>query len=248
MEIVMVGVPVLLVITFFILTVKTMKEVLPEADSKAIPDAIVTAHQWWWEVEYPATGVHAANEIHLPVGRKILLRFRSADVVHDWWVPQLGNKMDIVPGRENYLWLTIKKPGLYEGACSEFCGQQHAWMRIHVYAESPAIYTTWLTTHAHNAINPSGTEALLGATIFQQKSCGNCHRIGGTTAIGTAGPDLTHFASRHTILTGMLTNTTGNVDKWLADPQKVKPGAYMPDFNFDKNSRQALVTYLTQLK
>ncbi|MGN6566873.1 MAG: c-type cytochrome, partial [Flavipsychrobacter sp.] len=143
---------------------------------------------------------------------------------------------------------TIKKPGLYDGACSEFCGQEHAWMRIHVYAELPAVYTAWLTAHAHNAMSPSGTEALLGASIFQQKSCGNCHRIGGTAALGTTGPDLTHFASRHTILTGILSNTADNIDKWLADPQKVKPGAYMPNFNFDKSSRQALVTYLTQLK
>lgn len=61
-----------------------------------------------------------ANEIHLPVGEHLLIEGTSADVIHDWWLPDFGEKMDVIPGRLNHVWATIREPGVYEGACNEF--------------------------------------------------------------------------------------------------------------------------------
>jgi cytochrome c oxidase subunit 2 len=247
LEVFIVGIPLAMVAFFFYLTVRDMKKVLPDDDNKN-PDVVITGHQWWWEAYYPASGVRTANEVHLPVGRKILIHLRSADVIHDWWVPQLGNKMDMIPGRENHLWLTIKDAGVYTGACSEFCGPQHAWMRIHVYADDEKDFSNWLAAHKMSAQTPQQPLARQGALLFQQKTCGGCHRVAGTAAVGTTGPELTHFASRKTILTGMMANNAENVNRFLTNPQDIKPGANMPNFWLDNKTRQALVAYLMQLK
>jgi cytochrome c oxidase subunit 2 len=247
LEIAMIAGPLLLVIGFFVWSVNVVSAVLPDKGLQK-PDIIITGHQWWWQAEYPGTKVTTANEIHLPVGKKLLLQLDAADVIHDWWVPALGGKMDMIPGRSNYLWVTITKQGIYDGACSEFCGQQHAWMRIKVVAQSPADYKAWLNAHALASVIPTDTVARAGAALFMNASCSSCHHISGTAANGLQGPDLTHFASRSTMLAGMMDNTPVNVDKWLTDPQKVKPGAHMPRFIFSKDSIQAITAYLSQLK
>jgi len=247
LEALMVSVPLALVIFFFFWSVNTMNAVLPEVGNN-MPGIVITAHQWWWQASYPGTKVTTANEIHLPAGKKILMQLNSADVIHDWWVPSLGGKMDMIPGRVNYLWVTISKPGIYEGSCSEFCGLQHAWMRIRVVAQSPEDYDKWLMARAANAVPPADTQAIAGAAIFMKATCGDCHTVRGTTANGTEGPDLTHFGSRQTMLAGMLDNNAENVNKWLSDPQKVKPGAHMPRFIFSKESVGALAVYVEQLK
>jgi cytochrome c oxidase subunit 2 len=247
LEIAMVGVPLLLVIGFFFWSLSTMNAVLPDRGNHR-PDVVITGHQWWWEASYPGQNVMTANEVHLPVGRLLLLQLDAADVIHDWWVPAFGGKMDMIPGRSNYLWVTINRPGIYTGTCSEFCGQQHAWMRIRVVAQTEAAYHSWLKYHAVNAALPADTLGKTGAALFMHASCSNCHRIAGTAANGTQGPDLTHFASRSTMLSGMMANTGENINKWLTDPQKVKPGAHMPRFIFGRDSILALTAYLKQLK
>ena len=100
------------------------------------PDIVITGHQWWWEAEYPDSKVITANVVHIPAGKKILLALNSADVIHSWWVPELGRKIDMIPALTNYMWMYAEKPGEYLGTCSEFCGAQHARMRIRVIADS----------------------------------------------------------------------------------------------------------------
>jgi cytochrome c oxidase subunit 2 len=156
--------------------------------------------------------------------------------------------MDMIPGMNNYLWLTIDQPGVYDGACSEFCGQQHAWMRIRVVAQSPGDYALWLAREAAAAGMPQGTLARTGAILFLGSTCSSFHRVKGTTAAGITGPDLTHFGSRQTMLTGMMANDSANMAQWLSNPQEVKPGAHMPRFLFAKDSIRALTAYLEQLK
>lgn len=243
----MVGVPLLLVIFFFCWSVKVMSATMPDLGHHA-PDIIITGHQWWWEISYPGTPVTTANELHLPVGRRLLVQLNSADVIHDWWVPAFGAKMDMIPGRNNHLWLNITKAGIYEGACSEFCGQQHAWMRIRVVAQSDSSYLTWLKARSMQAAKIIDSTAKAGQALFMHASCSNCHRIRGTEANGVAGPDLTHFATRTTMLAGMLANTPANVDRWLNNPQLVKPGAHMPRFIFNRDSIKMLTAYLQTLK
>jgi cytochrome c oxidase subunit 2 len=242
-EIAMIGVPSLLVMVFFYLTIKTMNKVLPAADNK-VPDVVITAHQWWWEVKYPSTNVITANEIHLPVGKNILMRLISFDVVHDWWVPQFGNKMDMVPGSENNLWVNINEPGMYYGTCSEFCGAQHAHMQIRVVAQTKQDFNNWLKANEASSV----VSLNQGAQLFMQKTCANCHRIGGTIANGITGPDLTHLGSRETLLAGMMINNEENLSNWIQHPQKIKPGSNMPDFLLSDEEARAIATYLYSLK
>jgi cytochrome c oxidase subunit 2 len=108
------------------------------------PDTLlIVAHQWWWEVHYPDAGFVTANEIHVPVNVPERVGLRSADVIHDFWVPELGRKMDIIPGTENHTWFAADAPGHYYGACAEYCGQEHAWMRIRVIAQTPSDFARW---------------------------------------------------------------------------------------------------------
>ena len=248
LEAAMIGGPVLLLAFFFYQTLTTMNAVSPSIPKNRQPDVVITGHQWWWEVDYPNAHVVTSNEVHLPVGKRLLMQMRSADVIHDWWVPELGNKMDLVPNHPNYLWLNINKPGKYIGACSEFCGAQHAWMRINVVAQDENDFNKWLAANAKAAVAPMDSLAVKGAELFQSKTCATCHRIQGTGATSNVGPDLTHMASRHTLLTGLMENNEANLFKWISHPQDIKPGAHMPDFNMNKDSVKAIVHYLEELK
>jgi cytochrome c oxidase subunit 2 len=248
LEAFMIGVPSLLLAYFFYQSVVIERAIAPSPDKSVQPDVIITGHQWWWEVEYPASKVITANEVHLPIGKHLLMEMRSADVIHDWWVPELGNKMDLIPNITNYLWLDIKKPGNYIGACSEFCGAQHAWMRINVVAQTQNDFNKWLAANQSDALVPADTLAMAGEKLFREKTCANCHRIQGTAAIAIVGPDLSHVASREEILTGILKNNEGNLYRWIDHPQQIKPGAYMPDFILDRDSVIAIAHYLSGLK
>ena len=115
LEALWISIPVLIVTGLFAVTVWVMAGVNPPVLGRK-PDLTVVAHQWWWELHYAPSGVAAANEIHLPVGEKLLIRFKSADVIHGFWVPSFGQKIDIIPGHPNHLWLTVERPGLYLGA------------------------------------------------------------------------------------------------------------------------------------
>lgn len=238
--------PTLIVIGLFVATVLVMKDVNPPARDRE-PDLLVTAHQWWWELHYPQSGVAAANEIHLPVGPALLLRVRSADVVHDFWVPALGKKVDVLPNHPNHLWLTIERPGTYLGTCDEFCGAEHAWMRIRVIAESPADFQQWLVRQSQPAASPSGRDAQRGARFFQSRTCANCHAVNGTPARATLGPDLTHLAGRTTLASGVMPNTPENLFRWLKNPQAIKPGCLMPNLHLSDDRVRELVAYLGAL-
>jgi cytochrome c oxidase subunit 2 len=236
--------PTALVALFLYLSITTMSDINPDAGDK-VPDVVITAHQWWWQATYPGD-IEAANEIHLPAGKPLLLKLVTADVVHDWWIPQFGNKMDIIPMQDNYLWLTIKEPGEYYGTCSEFCGLQHANMRIKVIAETQVKFDEWLERNKQPV--SANTNNTIGANLFTAKTCGDCHRIEGTSAKGNTGPDLTHIGSRTTLLAGMSINNNDNLKRWLKSPQYVKPGAYMPDFLLPDSSIDRLTDYLLSLK
>jgi cytochrome c oxidase subunit 2 len=239
--------PLLAVTFFFFLAVKTMSEI-NEPINKRNPDIVIIAHQWWWDMRYPAYNIITANELHIPVGKKLLMRVESADVIHDWWVPELGRKIDAIPGRVNYSWIEADTPGVYIGACSEYCGMQHAWMRIRVIAQSQEDFDKWKANQEKVPVLPSSEPARTGAILFEKKTCANCHSIEGTSAASHIGPDLTHLGSRETLLTGMLTNNEQNLRRWLEDPQKIKEGAHMPNFILNKNELNALVAYLEGLK
>jgi cytochrome c oxidase subunit 2 len=134
--------PLLLLVVVFGLTVAAGHAADPSTPNRD-PDVRLIGHQWWWEVQYPRIGVVTANEIHMPTNTRLLLELRSADVIHDFWVPQLGRKMDMVPGHPTSLWIEADADGTYSGACAEYCGAEHAWMRLRVIAEPPQDFARW---------------------------------------------------------------------------------------------------------
>jgi cytochrome c oxidase subunit 2 len=236
---------ILVLVGLFVLTVHAMNVSDPAADRPA--DLTVIGHQWWWEVRYP-NGAVAANEIHIPIQSNLLIRAEAADVIHDFWVPQLGRKIDVIPGTTNSLWLRADAPGEYLGTCAEYCGDEHAWMRILVIAQSPADFDAWQARQLQAAATPPSTLAAEGLKVFRAKTCVNCHTIKGTDAETSVAPNLTHFAERTTIGTGVLTNDAESVRLWLADPQKIKPGCHMPNFELTTNELNALTAYLETTK
>lgn len=244
--------PALLLAGLFVFTVNTMQASDPSAQQALQagrqPDLIVTGHQWWWEVKYPATGLVTANEIHIPAGKQLLVQVDSADVIHDFWVPQLARKMDATPGHATHMWLQADEPGTYLGTCSEYCGTQHAWMRIRVIAQPQAEFDAWMQQQLQVPAIPTTGDAADGAKFFQSSTCANCHTIAGTDADGRVGPDLTHIAGRETLGAGVLENTPDTLATWLKDPQAVKPGVKMPDFKLSDGDVQQLVAYLETLK
>ena len=246
-EIIWTVIPFLIVVFLFALTLRGMNRADPPPAPS--PDLVVTGHQFWWEAQYPASGAVTANEIHIPVGTPLSVRLESQDVLHEFWVPELARKMTTVPGQPNHIWLQADKPGVYIGTCSEFCGVQHAWMRILVVAEEPSKFEEWQRAQLQPGQAATTDAAVKGLALFQTSSCMNCHAIRGVTgADARVAPDLTHVASRRQLGAGILENTPTNMRRWLKNPQHIKPGALMPDFNLTDQQLDELGTYLEILR
>jgi cytochrome c oxidase subunit 2 len=245
-ELIWTAIPCVIVLVLFTLTARTMS--LSDPPPPAVPDLIVIGHQWWWEVRYTGSGVVVADEIHLPVGRALSVRLESADVIHEFWVPRLARKISNVPGQPNHIWLQADQPGSYLGACSEFCGSQHAWMHFLIVAEPEAEFETWQQAQLRPATAPVGDAATQGHDLFMRSTCVNCHAINGTLAKGSVAPDLTHFASRKRLGSGVADNTPENLRRWLANPQQFKPGVKMPDYHFTDEQLTQLVAYFQTLR
>jgi cytochrome c oxidase subunit II len=212
----------------------------------------IIGHRWWWEVRYPEGGqgqtIITANEIHVPAGVPVRLELSSVDVIHSFWIPRLAGKTDVVPGQRNVAWIQADKPGVYRGACTEYCGLQHSNMAAFVVAESVEQFKQWMRAQRDVVSAPSDSDAARGLAVFQKSSCTACHTIRGTSAVGRIGPDLTHLVSRMTIAGGSLENTRGNLAGWIANPQSIKPGNDMPTAPLRGTELQALVAYLETLK
>jgi cytochrome c oxidase subunit II len=211
----------------------------------------VTGNQWWWNVEYrgegPSQTLTTANELHLPVDRPAVIELVANDVIHSFWVPNLSGKTDLIPGRTNYLAVTPRRVGRFRGQCAEFCGLEHAKMAFEVVVDSPATFEAWRSRQLASAAEPADALALQGRQLFAAKPCVMCHRVQGTEAGGTTGPDLTHLKSRGAIAAGTLPNTRGDLAAWIADPQGVKPGTAMPRVPLSPDELNAVVAYLETL-
>jgi cytochrome c oxidase subunit 2 len=238
-----------------IFAVLILDGVVGHASTGAPADALritVTGYQWWWEVVYPGRSpdevTTTANEIHIPVGRPVVIELRSSDVIHSLWAPSLGPKRDLIPGRTNTLRLQADRPGVYRGQCAEFCGAQHAKMAFVVVAEPAARFAQWLASQRASPAPPADSVAQRGEQVFLGGSCPLCHAVAGTSAGGRIGPDLSHLASRQTIAAGTRPNTRGNLAGWIVDPQSMKPGTRMPPSRLSAADLHALTTYLESLR
>lgn len=210
----------------------------------------VIGHQWWWRFRYksddPAQVFETANEAHIPTGAPVRLEVHTGDVIHSFWVPALGDKLDLIPGQTNVSWFEAARPGVYRGQCAEYCGRQHAHMALTVVAQAQDDFEAWRRAQLRPAQKAQGPLAA-GEALFTAR-CGACHTVRGTRAGGRLGPDLTHLMSRSAIAANTLQNTTATLTGWIADPQGVKPGAKMPRLELPAQELADIRNYLQTLK
>jgi cytochrome c oxidase subunit II len=194
----------------------------------------VTGEQWWWRVEYRREGqepVVSANEIRLPQGQRVEFILDSDRVIHSFWIPSLGGKMDMFPGRETRMSLRATQTGTFRGQCAEFCGASHAWMAFEAVVMPEAEFDDWLSAQAGPARAPEADAAKRGAALFQTEGCGACHTVRGTEAVGQVGPDLTHVGSRQTLGAGRLGTSLEDYATWLEHTDDLKPEVRMPTYD-----------------
>ncbi|WP_233518873.1 cytochrome c oxidase subunit II [Paraburkholderia xenovorans] len=208
--------------------------------------------QWWWQASYRPEGGRpgfvTANELHVPVGRPIVVSLQAADVIHSFWVPNLHGKKDLLPGIDTTIEFRADQPGVYRGQCAEYCGAEHALMAMLVVAEPRERYAAWVARQARPAAQSADAVALQGRAVFERASCAHCHTVRGSSAQGTPGPDLTHLMSRETIAAGVLANTPQNLAAWIRDPDALKPGTTMPAVPLSDTDRVAVVRWLRTLQ
>ncbi len=257
--------PLLIVFFLVLVTTRTLWEVEVDPPQPTVGDktlfVTVVGRQWWWEYRYDyydgkPLGFTTANELHIPAGdddapRRTFLTLVSADVCHSFWVPRLGGKTDLIPGRINSTWIETKSPGLYLGQCAEFCGTQHAGMLLRVDVEEPAVFAAWLEREQAKVVVGTTEESAAverGRVAFQSLSCVNCHAVRGTPAVGTFGPDLTHLMARKTLASGLIPNDRERLRSWLVNPQAIKPGCLMPSFQLNDDQLDGIVAYLETLR
>jgi cytochrome c oxidase subunit II len=201
----------------------------PAADPAALRITVV-GEQWWWRVIYhlpDGTDIESANELVIPVGERVALSLRTADVIHSFWVPNLAGKVDMIPGRTNRLALQATEAGVSRGQCAEYCGGAHALMSLHVVARERPAFDEWLRAESRPAMRTDGE----GARHFVASGCGACHRVRGlASADGRVGPDLTHVGSRRSLAAATLTNDADAFAAWIRDNQHIKPGNRMPPY------------------
>jgi cytochrome c oxidase subunit 2 len=245
-----VGVTVIVITGLTLLSYVTTRALT--ADKPGALTVRLRGYQWWWEFTYldgrPDDIITTANELHIPVGRRVRILLDAADVIHSFWVPSLAGKKDLIPGRDNEITIVADRSGTYRGQCAEYCGLQHAHMAFLVVADSPDAFAAWQDAQRKPAADPVGDEATAGLRLFLQKPCAACHTIRGTPASGTLGPDLTHVASRQFIAAGELPTTRGSLAAWIADPQTIKPGNNMPMVPLSGDELLDVSAYLASLR
>jgi cytochrome c oxidase subunit II len=243
--------PILIVFVLILVTSRTIADIQNRKAPPTAVQATVVGHQWWWEIRYPELGIVTANELHVPASdgrgsQPTFLKLQSADVAHSFWVPQLAGKTDVIPNRENLMWIEPTQPGTYLGNCAEYCGTQHARMLIRVVVDPPQEFERWVRQQQQPAAVE--TNAAEGRKAFFSNSCVNCHTINGTSAQGKFGPDLTHLMSRETLAAGAVPNSPNSLRLWVSDPQKAKVGCLMPNMQLTDEQVDQIAAYLQTLK
>lgn len=243
-------IPILIVFILIGISARVIAAVENASPPKRALHVTLIGHQWWWEVVYPDYHITTADEIHIPASADgqyaTYLTLQSMDVIHSFWVPQLGGKVDLIPNRNNYMWIDPREPGIYLGNCAEYCGTQHANMLLRVVAQTPDDFHAWAAQQQQGANDDAAVHE--GKAEFEAFSCVNCHAVRGTSANGKFGPDLTHLMSRAEIGAGVEPNTNQNLRAWVADPQVAKPGCLMPSLKLTDKELDEVVAYLETLK
>ena len=249
-------VPTIMVISFSVLSFQKLSVMNDTSGAGMTVD--VQGQQWTWIFNYPkedrfklqdGSYLQGATELHVPVNMKIHLNLSSKDVIHSFWVPNIGGKKDAVPGRKTDLWIQADQPGTYKGQCFEFCGTGHADMLITLVVHTPDDYAKWTQgalTEA-NRLNDPATKK--GRETFLALPCTGCHTVQGTAAGGKVGPELTHVASKKSIAGGVVTPVNEDtLTRWIKNPPALKPGTAMPNYGLSDEQVHDIVQWLLTLK
>ena len=244
-------IPILIVVVLFLAAARVIHAV---QDAQFPPDTTeITAigHQFWWEFRYSQRGFVTANELHVPVSdprypTPTHITLLSADTDHSFWVPQLAGKTDLIPNRQNSMWIDPHDVGVYVGQCAQYCGTQHAKMLLRVIVESRADFDRWMGDQRRPPQQAAVVER--GRQVFETTACVNCHTVTGSIARGTFGPDLTHLMSRTTIAAGAAPLTPDNLRRWIMNPDIFKPGSKMPAMQLEAHELDAVTAYLLTLE
>ena len=213
--------------------------------------------QWNWTFSYPQEDrfkllegyLQTSEELHIPVGMKVLIELSSKDVIHSFWVPSVGGKKDAVPGRATEVWIQADKPGTYKGQCLEFCGDGHADMLITLVAHPQNEYATWAAAAVKDANLFQDPATKVGRELFLSLACAGCHTIKNTTARGKIGPELTNLMSKKNIAGGALSPVNEEtLTRWISNPPAVKPGTLMPNLGLSEQQVHDIVLFLQTLK
>lgn len=244
-------VPTVVLAALLAFGLSTLPSLLAPAPPGSLRIAVV-GEQWWWRVRYhPPNGepFDLANEIRLPVGEPVQFELTAPDVIHSFWIPALGGKMDMIPGRKNRLTLEPTRTGTFRGVCAEYCGTSHALMAFDVIVMDKVAFAQWLAAQGRPANEPGEPRATLGRERFFANGCSACHTVRGTEARGVIGPDLTHVGTRTTLGAGSLPNDHTAFARWLTHTSQVKPGVLMPHFGMlPAQEVDALAAYLESLQ
>lgn len=247
-EIIWTGIPVLLVVALFTMTVVTMRVIAAPTPKASDIKVEVIGHRWWWEFKYPDLGIDTADELHIPQGATVQITLTSVDVAHSFWVPELSGKTDVIPGQTNHMWLTSDKPGVYVGHCAEFCGTQHANMGFQVVVDTQAQFVTWAANQQQVPAAPTDALAQQGQKLVTQGVCQGCHTINGTNMKAQIGPNLTHLFARSIFAGGVGEVNDQNLTAWLENSGALKPGNAMQNVRVSPNDIAAILAYLHTLK
>jgi cytochrome c oxidase subunit II len=271
------GATILLLGVVKVSTYMTAGEAVGFEPSNDALDVRVVAKQYWWEFEYTDrvyVGLKTANELHIPTGRDIAITMESlaADipdagagnnegpvldgVIHSFWVPKLGGKLDVIPGTTRTMVIHADEPGVYPGQCAEFCGLAHAQMRFTVHAHAPEDFEVWVEqqTEPFDVDDLDGV-AVSGSEVFVRRACIECHSIRGFTADDgfvadlRVAPDLTKFNTRETFAGGVFdVSDDEQLADFIRDPAAAKRGAQMPTLGLSEREISTLIAFLRSLE
>jgi cytochrome c oxidase subunit 2 len=252
LEILWTVIPVILLIFIAVPTWRVIFRHSARAEGKVMQVQVI-GHQWWWEFRYPELGITTANELHLPENTAIDFELTSADVIHSFWVPKFGGKVDALPGVKNHMYVTMpplanpdaKGGEYYQGQCVELCGASHALMRFSLVLHSEDEFNRWAASHKEPPKTETSSERA-GEQIFAR--CVACHTIAGTPSEQIPGekigPDLTDFGNRKYLGAGTRLNNAANLADWIRNPADIKPGALMPPLGLTEQEIQQVSSYL----
>ena len=245
------------VIPLFIVTAFAYIGAVNLAETRRVdPQAMivkVTGIQWSWNFEYPAVdGVTVvSDELHLPVGKQVLLRMTSKDVIHSFWVPEFRVKQDLVPGRFTELRVTPSLNGNYKVRCAELCGTSHAYMEKPVVISSQGEFDVWMAARVEEAKIAAATPEGSGQLIVANNGCAACHSINGVEGIGPTWFGL--FGHEVELTDGtVVTADEEYITESIKTPQaKIVAGfetQLMPTYGFTDEQIADIVAYIKTLR